>query len=267
MIIAPKLDTQHHAIPDYIFHVWDGAVEVQMLSLDFQAELRGLTELMDVLPPTKTLLIHLPFGVHNLCTYMMSSEWLNKLVRFLEQLNFTDDIRVVMHVETAWPTLQHTNWLPTLEYMHRYAGPKVTFLIENTMVSPNRHNLHVPDAAYFLTECRLPYVKGLVDLTHIVASESCTKETVFYTDAAREKVVAFHIASALDGDGWHVKSTHGRRHRSFNVLQQEMNMLASRFPIRDDTIMVTEVTETDYTHRPEQFQEILWLRRYREGDV
>lgn len=237
-----------------------------MLSFDLMAELNGLEELVKVLPPLKTLLIHLPFGIHNLCTYMMSAEWLNKMANFLEKLKLADDVRIVMHVETAWSTLQHTSWQATMEYLHRYAGSHVTFLIENTMISPNRHNLNVPDAAYFLTECKLPYVKGLVDLTHIVASENCTKETVFYTDAARDKVVAFHIASALDGDGWHRKGTHGRKHRSFNALQEEMDMLASRFPITPTSILVAEVSETDYAHRPDQFQELLWLRRYRDGD-
>lgn len=264
MIIAPKLDTKHHTIPSWVSTVYEGAVEVQMLTLDFDEELRRILELIRVLPPTDTLLVHLPFGVHNFSTYLVSRSWRYKLQQFMFGLDFVKDVRVVMHVETAWDTLANLDWEEALTEICAEGWPS-TILLENAMISPNRKDLTVPDVAHVLAHVRdVKNVRGLVDLTHLNASYYCTKERVVYPPEAMEPVTSYHIAAALDMDGWHDKRTHGRRHKNYTALSGELDTLFQQYPVSESTVLVAEVSEEDYSRRLDQYQEILWLRRYRE---
>lgn len=264
MIIAPKLDTANKTIQPYIPEIWEGAVEFQMLTSDFRKEAENIKDIICVLPPVQTCIIHLPFGAHELELYCLSDLMRVRLLRFLQQLNFISDVRIVMHCETAYSLISWANWESVLENLYHFSGRHITFLIENAMTSPNRAVLSYPDAAEFLEHTNKPYIKGLVDLTHIRATMNLMGVQQDYPAHAASLVTTYHIASARNHDGWLDKKTHGRCHFTYSKLQTDLDFLFSKFPLNADTICVAEVSEEDYVGRPDMLLEIQWMQRYRK---
>lgn len=264
MIIAPKLDTHNKLIQPYIPEIWEGAVELQMLTADFQQELVNIKDIVGALPAVRTLIIHLPFGSHELALYCMSQTMCNRLCKFLCGLDFLQDVRIVMHCEAPWSLMRQSNWEGVLTNIYRFSGSHITFLIENAMTSPNRAVLSYPDAAEFLKHADKPFIKGLVDLTHIRATMNLMGIQQEYPSSAANRVTTFHIASARNYDGWMDKKTHGRCHFTYSKLQTDLDFLFSKFPLNADTICVAEVSEEDYVGRPDMLLEIQWMQRYRE---
>lgn len=263
MIIAPKLATVDTRPPWWVSEIYEGAVEIQLMSYDLAHEAKQVERLLKMLPDTKTLLVHLPFGAHNLSLYLASTNWCERLAIFMHTLT-CERSYVVMHVEMSWKTLQLINHADVLSHIYTAGGEHTEFMFENAMVNPG-HSVKQVDVEPFLSANRsLPYIHGLVDMTHLNAARNCTWHYPVYSAEAMSTVRAYHIASALNGDGWSDKSTHGRCHRTYNKLAADMDVMLAYYPMYQDTVTVVEVSENNYEDRHDQYIEYIWLRRYRE---
>lgn len=263
MIIAPKLATVDTRPSWWMGEVYEGAVEIQLMTYDLVHEAKQVERLLTMLPETKTLLVHLPFGAHNLSLYLASSGWRERLATLMRTLN-SERSYVVMHVEMSWKTLQLIDYLDALSSIYKAGGEHTEFMFENALVNPS-HGVEQVDVEPFLRATQgIPYIHGLVDMTHLNASRNCTWHYPVYSQEAMYKVQAYHIASALNGDGWSDKATHGRCHRSYHMLAADMDVMLSSYPMHKDTIAVVEVSENNYQDRHDQYIEYIWLRRYRE---
>ncbi len=263
MYITPKLSTADTDVPDKILELYEGAVEIQMLSSNIRVEMLSIPGLLKELPETKVLNLHLPFGQHSLVLYLGSAEHRERLVDLMKFMSDVPQVNIVMHCENDIRTLRELRWAETLCDIYAAAGCHAEFLIENTLTNADRTNPDIPDAGVLLAESGdLPFVKGCVDWCHLKASRNLMRMPIQYPTDALGKVTCFHFADAWDADGWKDKGTHGRMHHTYTAFRADVEDLQFKVPMRGDTIFVLEVCESDYRNRPDQCRMLEWAHKY-----
>ncbi len=263
MIIAPKLSTRDMVIPETILELYEGAVEVQMLTNDISKETKDILPLLEKLPTTKVLNVHLPFGLHTMVTYLASAEYRAKLVDLMKTISVVPSSYIIMHCETEIFTLYALDWDYVFTRIYEDAGCHTKFCFENGIVNPCRRCFDIPDAAELLTDAaRMDFVCGCIDLCHLKASYNLTGMPVRYSNTALKKVVCYHVADAWNNDGWKDITTHGRRFPTYQAFTSDMDNLMENFPVNEDTVFVMEISEGDYKMRPDQCEMLRWAHRY-----
>jgi hypothetical protein len=81
--------------------------------------------------------------------------------------------------------------------------------------------------------------------------------TYLNKEDCKKYIQQIHFAGTLDNDGVIDKRTHGRMHDSWESFEEDFNIL-KRFGI-ENKIIVTEVSEDDYSTRKDQIEEIKML--------
>lgn len=243
MVIVPKLAENETR---YMAH--DGVVEIQMLDSDLVCSLDRCRSITDA----PIIFYHLPFGMHDL-VYFTKNDNVSKLTNFVTKLDVSREF-VIAHVGVD-PKLFYA--IGGYELLHAYASAfGIHWFLENSIASPNAANLSQDWAWQIATELGLHTV---CDVTHLRASE--------YLYGVEQNVPVscnyIHFASCRNRDGVRDKSTHGRVHESYSDMVNDLVYLGNKGIDVDASFICTEVSEADYTLRPEQRQELCWLRRYK----
>ena len=138
----------------------------------------------------------------------------------------------------------------------------ITILIENIFSMVDKSDSAVLNIA---KEINNKHLKVCLDICHLhcqanIFNYDFNKFLENYLDKSlcEKYVYQIHFASALDNDGYiNTKKTHGRKHESINSITEDYNIL-KKYNI-ENSIIVTEVSESDYSTRIDQIEEIKML--------
>lgn len=242
------------------FHEKDIADE-----FDFETVIRKMKK---EFPNLKEIIVHPPLSNYNIELIVFKNKeliakQLSKLVELSKELN----IRLCINYHTYWTKEQYrTSGLADIikEYLKIIENTEVIMLIENLFMILDENN--ECSAIQICKYIDHPHLRACIDTTHVHCKANMYKKdfnTMIHEEFNKEDcekyVRQIHFASALNGDGYIEKKTHGRKHESYESLKEELAWL-EEFGMKDKNY-ITEVSEEDYFLRTDQIQEIKMLQK------
>lgn len=266
MKILPNLCTAQPEVPAWVVENYLGSVAVQLVSADWDSEITRLRALLDKLPPTYQLCVHIPFELAKLSYVLGRSGRERHLLYGLDQLShvaasYGAELRCVMHIDD---TVQKLNTLGLIdEFLSKALTTGANLRWENEMVDLGSVTPLIPSSFLFLREFKDQ--RGCFDVCHAQSSIYATHHRLGITAADFTRIDTVHFACALNHDGWLDKhNTHGRKHLNHITFSSDCAGLFSVLEDSSDLWVVVEVSEKDYKLRPDQKQEYFWLMDWRE---
>lgn len=147
------------------------------------------------------------------------------------------------------------------ELLEVIQNTNVNILIENIYAIVERKECSVLKVAKQIDD---EHLKVCLDTCHLHCVANMFKislneylNTYLNKEDCMKYIQQIHFAGTLNNDGVIDKKTHGRMHDSWESFEEDYNVL-KRFGI-ENKIIVTEVSEDDYSTRKDQIEEIKML--------
>lgn len=230
------------------------------------SEFDFVTEVIEnkrIYPQLKEIIIHPPLSDYNIELLFLKDENIIKnqfenLVKLSDMLDihicfiYHTGITVDQYISTGLDK-RFMNLLKILE------GKKVTILIENLyMLLDEKEECTPIEVCKYINH---PNLMSCIDTTHLHCKANILKKDFYQmidkelnADDCKKYVKQIHFASVLNNDGYRLKNTHGRMHKSFESLKSEYDWLCKKN--MGDKTFISEVSEEDYFFRKDQLEEI-----------
>lgn len=269
MNIVPKLGTENASVPALITPYLGDTIEIQLSSYDRdERNWRGIVEAHNI----KTVILHTPFGNHNLETTALSPELLRETKAYLlRQLAYAEfhglKIKVLFHVSMPVESLER---LPVVEGVLQLLSvleqnPRVTLLLENTIVNLDigAHRLKSDSISYILERTPAEQVQVCFDLCHYLASKNAVQQEYLFRQEWLSRLFSVHFSETRNNEGYkNFASTHGCRHATaFGVARDLCTLLELGIDL-SKVNLVAEITERDYQVREDEALELEWLHLF-----
>ena len=268
MIIVPKLGEHNLNIPDCVKPYISNKLEIQLSGRNLIESWDRCEKIICNIGTLDEVVLHMPFNLHTLEIFIASREYQNKLVIMLVRImRFSQEhnvrVGLLFHSEDSLELFNIAHGLEYVEFLvNLVSGSNIYFLIENAICEMNSIvGSHIP--AFEMLEM-LPYdnVKFCFDLCHFLASEYIYDRELVIPQNVVERTHSIHFSATLDRDGYKDKrATHSRVHKCESDLKTDVKWLIYKgFNIKD-TMIVAEITESDYVLRPDMRKEMDMLRK------
>ena len=251
-------------------------VEIQLLSSE-QTEKKTydvLKRLKAEIPPINEVTIHLPirdeFDEYNfeVLTYSnleVEKERLKKVCEASKELDLK--VNVLYHTRWDFNSWSNSGAIDRMkELLKIVQNTNVNILIENIYAMVERNECAVLKVAKAINDSHL---KVCLDICHLHCEANIFKISLkeylnkyLNKEDCQKYIQQIHFAGTLNEDGFIDKKTHGRVHDSWESFEEDYNNL-NQFGI-EDKIIVTEISEDDYSTRKDEIEEIKMLIKKEE---
>ena len=275
MIIYPKICENLNGLEylkEYVER--NNGIEIQLLNIEetqkktYEAVKRLKTEI----PQLNEVTIHLPLEEEfnfEMLTYSnldVEKERVKKLIDISKEFN----VKLNLIYHTTW---DYTSWCKSgaidrmKELLEVIQNSRVNILIENMI--PLSERTHCT-ALKVVKAIENNHLRVCLDICHIHCVANIFKmdlkeflNTYLNKEDCQKYIQQIHFAGTLNGDGYiDEKKTHGRVHDSWESFEEDYNIL-KQFGI-EDKIIVTEISEDDYSTRKDEIEEIKMLIKKEE---
>lgn len=268
MIIAPKIAADSQDVPKLIAPYMNDAVEFHLTSFtQGETNWRAIVEKYGL----KHVTLHAPFGTHNIEEVVLSTPLydaaLNYLLRqkqYAEELDIT--LCVLFHVSYALESIINLRVVEGINALMTSVGTSssLLLLLENTVASLDRGPVggYKEPLSYILRETNAAQVRMCFDLCHYQASKNVLLDEYTFPTNWRDRVYQVHFSDTLNNEGYrHIATTHGKAHESVWDVARDLCTLKSLGIDAANTILVTEMSEEDYSTRSLEARELGWLHQ------
>ena len=271
MIIYPKVNESLQGLNNLKKYVekYKG-LEIQLLSMEQTNEntYKSIKKLKNEIPNIEEVTIHLPlrdevtFETYAFSKLDQEKERLEKLIDISNEYNLR--INLLYHTRWNYNSWHNSGAVEKMkELLDIIKNSNVFILIENMYAIVERKECTVLKVAKEIDNVHL---RVCIDVCHIHVEANMYREPIseyinkYLNKEDCEKYVhQIHFAGTLDEDGYIDEKTHGRLHDSWVSFEEDYNFL-KQFGIKDK-IIVTEISEEDYSTRKDEIKEIEMLIR------
>ena len=275
MIIYPKICENLNGLEylkEYVER--NNGIEIQLLNIEetqkktYEAVKRLKTEI----PQLNEVTIHLPLKEEfnfEMLTYSnldVEKERVKKLIDISKEFN----VKLNLIYHTTW---DYTSWCNCgaidrmKELLEVIQNSRVNILIENMIPLSERKHC---TALKVVKAIENNHLRVCLDICHIHCVANIFKmdlkeflNTYLNKEDCQKYIQQIHFAGTLNEDGYiEDKKTHGRVHDSWESFEEDYNIL-KQFEI-EDKIIVTEISEDDYSTRKDEIEEIKMLIKKEE---
>ena len=243
-------------------------IEIQLLSHE-QTEKKTydvIRRLKTEVPKFEEITIHLPiredynFEALAFAKIEKEKERLKQICEASQEFNLK--INLLYHTRWDYDSWSNSGAVDRMkELLEVIQNTKVNILIENIYAIVERKECTVLKVAKNIDN---EHLKVCLDTCHIHCEANMFKvplneflNTYLSKEDCQKYIQQIHFAGTLNEDGYIDKKTHGRMHDSKESFVEDYNIL-KQFGI-EDKIIVTEVSEEDYSTRKNQIEEIKML--------
>lgn len=271
MKIYPKTGDDLNGLDNLLPYILESkGAEIQMLSWNKIEYVKQVIEnFISKVTDIQEITIHPPlieeynFEVLSFMNFDTEIQRIKQLIEITQQ--FKIKINLLYHTRwnlNCWQTSGALERMKSLlKLVENY---NITILIENIFSMVDKSNSAVLNIAKEINHDQL---KVCLDICHLHCQANIFKfnfneflENYLDKSLCEKYVYQIHFAGTLDNDGYiNSKKTHGRKHNSSDALIDDYNIL-KKYNI-DDLIIVTEVSEDDYSTRIDQIEEIKMLKK------
>ena len=242
-------------------------IEIQMLKWDeLDYVYTVINNLKTIIPEIEEITIHPPiredYYIEALTyrNYALETKRLQKLIEISEKYN----IKINMLYHTLWNYIMWKN-SGIIEELRNLVNilqnTKVNIIIENGVSLADQKKCV---ELQIVKEFNNKHLQLCIDICHLHCEANIFKmefesflNKYLNKEDCEKYVYQIHFAATLENDGYINKKTHGRGHINVEDLKKEYEIL-ERLGI-EKRIIVTEVSEDDYTTRVDQIEEIKML--------
>lgn len=243
-------------------------IEIQMLKWDeLDYVYTVINNLKTIIPEIEEITIHPPINedTYNIeiltyRNYELEVKRIKKLIDISKQYNIK--INMLYHTRWNYSMWKSSGLLDVLrDLLVHTQNTNLNIILENVTSQYDKENCAIMQ---IVKEINNKHLQLCIDTCHLhceanmyqIEFNSFLKNYITKEDC--EKYVhQIHFAATLENDGYINKKTHGRRHINVEDLKKEYGIL-ERLGV-ENRIIVTEVSEDDYTTRVDQIEEIKML--------
>ena len=274
MIIYPKTCENLQGL-EYLMEYVEKSkgIEIQLLNHEETQKKSDdvIKRLKTEIPQLNEVTIHLPlteeFNFESLTFSKLEKEKerLKKLCEASEEFN----LKINLLYHTRW---DFESWISSgaidrmKELLAIIQNTNVNILIENIYALVERKKCTVLKVANYIDNSHL---KVCLDICHLHCEANMFNNslneylsTYLNKEDCQKYIQQIHFAGTLNGDGFINPKTHGRAHDTWASFEEDFNIL-KQFGI-EDKVIVTEVSEDDYSLRKDQIKEIQMLLKKEE---
>lgn len=274
MIIYPKTSENLQGL-EYLKEYVEKykGIEIQLLSYEKMQQIiyEAIKQLNKQIPQLEEVTIHLPlredfnFEVLTFSKLDIEKERLKMLCQASQEFNLK--LNILYH--TRWDYIRWSNSGAIdrmKELLEVVQNSNVNILIENIYTMVEREECTVLKVARNINN---EHLKVCLDICHLHCESNIFKipfeefvNTYLNKEDCQKYIYQIHFAGTLKEDGYIDKKTHGRMHDSWESFEEDYNILR-KFGI-EDKIIVTEISEDDYSTRKDEIEEIKMLIKKEE---
>ena len=269
MIIYPKTSENLQGL-EYLKEYVEKykGLEIQLLSFEQTQKITYdvLKEIKKQIQNLEEVTIHLPlredynFEALAFSKLEVEKERLKMLCEASKELNLK--INLLYHTRWNYFSWNNSGAIDRMkELLEVIQNTKVNILIENIYAIVERKECAVLKVAKNIDN---EHLKVCLDTCHLHCVANMFKmsineylSTYLNKEDCSKYIHQIHFAGTLNEDGYIDKKTHGRVHDSKESFEEDYKIL-KQFGI-EDKIIVTEVSEDDYSTRKDQIKEIKML--------
>ena len=269
MIIYPKTCENLNGfkfLKQYV-EIYKG-IEIQLLSYEQSKQItyNVIKELKNQIPIIEEVTIHMPiredFNFEALAFSKIDIE--KERLKMLNEASQEFNLKINLLYHTRW---NYDSWSNSgaidrmKDLLDTIQDTKVNILIENIHAIVERKECSVLKVAKNINNRHL---RVCLDICHLHCVANIFKislneylSTYLNKEDCIKYIQQIHFAGTINNDGVIDKKTHGRVHDSWKSFEEDYNIL-KQFGI-EDRVIVTEVSEDDYSTRKDQIKEIKML--------
>ena len=269
MIIYPKTSENLEGL-EYLKRYAEEyrGIEIQLLSYEHTQKItyNVIKQLKSQIPQLEEVTIHLPiredfnFEALAFSKINFEKERLKMLCEASQEFNMK--LNLLYHTRWNYISWSNSGAIDRMkELLEVIQNTKVNILIENIYAIVERKECSVLKVAKQIDN---EHLKVCLDTCHLHCVANMFKislneylNTYLNKEDCKKYIQQIHFAGTLDNDGVIDKKTHGRMHDSWESFEEDYNVL-KQFGI-ENRIIVTEVSEDDYSTRKDQVEEIKML--------
>ena len=269
MIIYPKTSENLEGL-EYLKRYAEEyrGIEIQLLSYEQTQQItyNVIKQLKSQIPQLEEVTIHLPiredfnFEALAFSKINFEKERLKMLCEASQEFNMK--LNLLYHTRWNYISWSNSGAIDRMkELLEVIQNTKVNILIENIYAIVERKECSVLKVAKQIDN---EHLKVCLDTCHLHCVANMFKislneylNTYLNKEDCKKYIQQIHFAGTLNNDGVIDKKTHGRMHDSWESFEEDYNVL-KRFGI-ENKIIVTEVSEDDYSTRKDQIEEIKML--------
>ena len=272
MIIAPKFGEHNTHIHPEVLMDFEGILEIQMVDKDLDASFERCRALITSSNLINEAILHMPFGLHLIESFMMDTDNHDKLIKFIINCIRLGDsnninIGILFHLEFGSELFDICGGEQYVRYLHSLIqDTNVFFVFENGMVNFNCYDTKIEtsfDVMHRIID--LDRAVFCLDVCHLKSHENAVNHSISIPKEIIDKIHSIHFSATLNNDGFiDKKNTHSLLHRSLADVVEEFKYLSDKGIDLDNSIIVTEITEKDYVNRPDMIKELALVRSARK---
>ena len=269
MIIYPKTSENLEGL-EYLKRYAEEyrGIEIQLLSYEHTQKItyNVIKQLKSQIPQLEEVTIHLPlredfnFEALAFSKINFEKERLKMLCEASQEFNLK--LNLLYHTRWNYISWSNSGAIDRMkELLEVIQNTNVNILIENIYAIVERKECSVLKVAKQIDN---EHLKVCLDTCHLHCVANMFKislneylNTYLNKEDCKKYIQQIHFAGTLNNDGVVDKKTHGRMHDSWESFEEDYNVL-KRFGI-ENKIIVTEVSEDDYSTRKDQVEEIKML--------
>ena len=269
MIIYPKTSENLEGL-EYLKRYAEKyrGIEIQLLSYEQTQQItyNVIKQLKSQIPQLEEVTIHLPiredfnFEALAFSKINFEKERLKMLCEASQEFNMK--LNLLYHTRWNYISWSNSGAIDRMkELLEVIQNTKVNILIENIYAIVERKECSVLKVAKQIDN---EHLKVCLDTCHLHCVANMFKislneylNTYLNKEDCKKYIQQIHFAGTLNNDGVIDKKTHGRMHDSWKSFEEDYNVL-KQFGI-ENKIIVTEVSEDDYSTRKDQVEEIKML--------
>ena len=269
MIIYPKTSENLEGL-EYLKRYAEEyrGIEIQLLSYEHTQKItyNVIKQLKSQIPQLEEVTIHLPiredfnFEALAFSKINFEKERLKMLCEASQEFNLK--LNLLYHTRWNYISWSNSGAIDRMkELLEVIQNTNVNILIENIYAIVERKECSVLKVAKQIDN---EHLKVCLDTCHLHCVANMFKislneylNTYLNKEDCKKYIQQIHFAGTLNNDGVVDKKTHGRMHDSWKSFEEDYNVL-KQFGI-ENKIIVTEVSEDDYSTRKDQIEEIKML--------
>jgi hypothetical protein len=183
-----------------------------------------------------------------------------KAVKLSKELNIK--INLLYHARWDIELLKYSVTTAIKEAIEIIGDSNVLILLENTIMITDRKYLSVLEYCEYINS---PKLKLCLDICHMHCQANMYKmdikecfKKLLSKELFKKHLYQIHFSYTANNDGYIDMSTHGIMHPNIELTKEDVDIL-KEYGAGENTIWVTEVSEKDYGHKPDQAKEIEYL--------
>lgn len=240
-------------------------IELQLLSPQCSKYKDFLMDFINQYPNINTYILHIPFLFVSIHMIYSSEKLRREFVAFIVDCikisnKYNKEINILFHMETPIKIFEHCGGIEWVNFIVSLVqDTNVYFLVENSMFTLENKDKDGGPFYHLVKRIDNPHLRICFDICHSQINENLFEDKYGLAKDIGKYTKSIHFSYTANNDGYKDGKTHGRVHPNIDALENDLQWLIEKGFDLNNTYLVTEINEDNYTKRPDLIKELSLL--------